>query len=311
MLYAFVGNPWMVDTSSNPAKFFFSGNSVFVGEVNFKDSAGMANNPNSLMQNPSLNMEVSILGNIAGLNLGFTSVMHPTENKGHYSAYMERHMNIMFAYGYKYFSIGVNLFLSDLRYRAAVFNPSVPILSFFAEALFRDYVDMPGSVNTNLGLSLIVTDGEYFGFGVYAPEFFLFNSARSVFDSEKLYKSLNFGVSFRSPRYDRNDDLIPVAATANIDAVRILDENKTITLGIDLSLILSPDMYISLRNVLDFYLFGNERFTFMSDRYFMHTMSVFFDSTSFRGEIGVALPPTVYRGETKNVDFFFKFRFIL
>ena len=310
-LYAFVGNPWMVDTLSNPAKLFFSGNSVFIGEVNFKDNAGEKDNPNTIMQNPSLNMEVSIVGTIAGLNLGFTSQMVHTNTKGNYMAYMSRHMNIMFAYGYKYFSIGVNLFLSDLRYRTAVFNNSIPILSFFAEGLFKEYVDMPGSVNTNLGLSLMVTDGEYFGFGAYVPEFFLFNSSNSVFDSEKLYKSINFGISFRSPRYDSNDDLIPFLATVNIDTLRILDSNKTVTVGVDLSLILSPDMYISFRNILDFYIFQSETFTFTNDRYFLHTMSVFFDSTRFRGEVGVDLSPSVYRGESKNVPFFFSFRFIL
>ena len=149
-LYAFVGNPWMVDTLSNPAKLFFSGNSVFIGEVNFKDNAGEKDNPNTIMQNPSLNMEVSILGNIAGLNLGFTSQMVHTNTKGNYMAYMSRHMNIMFAYGYKYFSIGVNLFLSDLRYRTAVFNNSIPILTFFIDTLLKKYVNMPIILNIYL-----------------------------------------------------------------------------------------------------------------------------------------------------------------
>lgn len=309
--FAFVGNPWMVDASSNPAKLFFSGNSVFVGELSFKDSALESNNPNPVMQNPSFNMNVSILGNIAGLNMGFTTTMEPSETRGHYTSYMERYIDIMFAYGYKYFSVGLNLYLEDMRYRQAVFNNAIPFLSFFGESLFGSYVDIPGSVNTNLGLSLIFTDGEYFGIGVFAPKFFLFNSSRSVFDAEELYKSLNFGLSGRSPRYDKNDDLLPVVATLNIDALRILGDNKTVSANVDLSLILSPDMYVSLRNILDFYFYYGERFSLSNDRYFLHTLSLFFDITRFSGEIGFKLPPSVYQGSSRRFEFFFNFRFVL
>lgn len=295
-LFARLADPWSYTIDKNPAKLFFQKQSLFIGEINFGDVLMDKNSPSSFFQRPSMNINITILGGIVGLNVGTTVSMTQFDEKYTYDSLMNRYININFAVGVEMVAFGVGLSISDNQRRTADFEGAFPLFGFFREAYFKRYIDVPGSVNTSLALSIMVSDNEYFGITAVASEFMLFNTNDPVFDSKTLLNSLNFGFSFRSPRYNSMDELNPVVATFNLDTNKVFSTKKHFYTEFDLALIFSPSMRFKIKNGFDIYYDSTIDYQ-VTDNTFIHNIIVSFESKNFITELGFNLLPSLYRKE--------------
>lgn len=307
---ATLSNPFMNDIDNNPAKLFFNDESVFVGELMFKDLFAEPANGNPVFKHPNLDANISILGGLFALKFGASVDMTARTSLYQYDAVMKRYMNIAFSVGYKIFSFGAGLTLSDNRIHMATFNKNIPFLSFLWESYFVGYTDIPGSTDSYLNLSLMLTDKEYFGVSITSPNFLRFNTTSPVFDWTELYQNLNFSAFVKTPDYDKNDDLNVVVSSLTVDMIRIIGIEKTLSITNITALVLSPDMRVNLINTIDFEFFRGTRYS-LDDTNFLHTLSLEFESKRFVGELGFELPPSVYRGTSSAFSAFLRVNVVL
>lgn len=309
-LYASFSSPFSMDVENNPAKLFFLSDSLFVGELTFKDLFADNTIENPIFKHPSLDANVLILGGLFALKLGATVEMNAKNSLYSFEAVMKRYMNIAFSVGYKMFSFGAGLTLSDERMHSAEFNKNIPFLSFIWESYFTNYADIPGSTDAFLNLSLMVSDKQYFGVSVSSPNFLRFNTTDPVFDWTSLYKNLDFSLFLKSPDYNKNDDLNVVVSSLIFDAIGIIGDSKKLSINNIISLVLSPDMKVNLLNTIDFIFEKGKHFAFTDDA-FLHTLALEFSSKRFIGSIGFELPPSVYRGESSAFSLYIKCNILL
>ena len=310
-LFAANADIWSDDVRDNPAKLFFSSSSLFVGEVKYTDTFFKEGSSQSTLQEPVLDLNISVLGGVMALNLGATTKMIGKNTDGLYEGVKSSYVDIMIAYGYKYFSLGVNLSLSDYKTSEATLSRNLSFFSFLGESFFRYYTNVSSSVDTSLGLSLILTDGNYFSFGVFATNMLVFGDTTATVNGEYIYKNINFGISAKSPKYNKLDDLVPVEGKVSIDAIKIFDDDKEFRLFIDLSLVLSPTMKASLHNKFNFYTFKNDAFNINDKKFFMHTLSASFESRTIKIELGALLSPNLYQGKDRELKMFLSLKFFI
>ena len=298
-VFASVADIWTDDVKDNPSKLFFSSSSLFVAELNFKDSFLKSGNMPRSFQEPLFDFNVSVLGGVVALNLGATTSMKIKDNEPYsYVSTKQRYFDVLVAYGYKYFSVGMNLSLSDEKQNDAEFNRDVPFFSFLGEVFFKYYTNVSSRVKTSLGLSLTLTDGNYFSFGVFATDMLVFTDTSAILNGESIYKSLNFGISAISPEYNKLDDLIPVRAKLSFDALKLFNDNKQFKILFNLSLVFLKDTSMDISNTLDFFTYKGEGFDINNKRFFMHSLALSFRNKYFMVELSTSLSPELYR----NID---------
>lgn len=302
---ATLSNPFENDIDDNPAKLFFHEDSVFVGELMFKDLFADSSNINPVFKKPGLDANVLIMGGLFALKFGASVDMTSRGGLYEYDAIMKRYINVAFSVGYKVFSFGAGITLTDDRIHTSTFNKNIPFLSFLWESYFVGYTDIPGSTDSYLNLSLMVTDKQYFGVSITSPNFLRFNTTNPVFDWTELYQNLNFSTFAKTPDYDKNDDLNVVVSSLTIDTVGILGINKKLSITNIIALVLSPDMRINLLNTVDFNFVRGTRYS-LDDTNFLHTLAVEFESKRFVGELGFEIPPSAYRGLSSAFGAFIK-----
>lgn len=297
-IFASLSNIWDDEFVSNPSKIYFRKNSLFVANLKFQDSFLTPSNPNNVMQNPYMDVNLNFVGGVFAFNIG-ADVIHTSNGLKHdYYTEMRRYINIAFASGYKYFSLSLQLSLYDNRQKLSTFTSGIPFISFLRESYFTAYDTSIGDSETNIQLSLLLTDTEYFTFAICLNKFMSFNNINTVFDMNAWRDSLSFSTTFKTPKYNSDDDLNSVVGIFTLDTLNIFSNIKHLVPEIDLFLVLSEDYSLALKNKLDFYLY-NSKFIF-DDSSFKHTISAYFKSYIVSCELGFSIPASTYKSLSRG-----------
>lgn len=292
-VFASLSNIWDDEFASNPSKIFFRKNSIFLANIKFQDSFLLSSNPNSVMQQPFMDVNLNFVGGVFAFNIG-ADVSHTSSSiKYDYSTQMRRYINIAFSSGYKYFSLSIQLSLYDNRQKLSTFTQGIPFISFLRESYFTSYDTQIGESETNIQLSLLLTDTNYFSFAVCLNKFMSFNNINSVFDMNIWRDTLSFSATFKSPKYNYYDDLNPVVCIATLDTINVFSKIKHIVPQVDLFVVLSEDYSLALKNKFDLFIYDNS-FSF-DDSSFKHTISAYFKSHIVSVELGFSIPASTYK----------------
>ncbi|MDT4763114.1 hypothetical protein [Sphaerochaeta sp. PS] len=295
---ALYANPALLFIKEEDGSFFtLSGSySDQVKPSNF--SSALAN---PLLENPFSNLSVSFRGSNVALTIqNQVSLNDRSEGSGStsYRGLTHTLFQLDWATGRAPFSFGLNVRALAVSERNPVeIRSSHVVADYFVMTSLSKYETVESKASITVGIGLLL-DYDWFKMGITSDSFAFANGSDPLaISADRIYNTLDWGFSFSTPTYDRNNFLHLLKLQAAMDLVNIGSvDDREIRLGFDLKLQLLPTWSVSIKSG---YRETKEqpgdylKFNFSNG---IHTLGLAFRFDAFTVDLASSIPTQWYLG---------------